>query len=57
VGLGSDFDGATLCRGLESGEKYPALTDAMLARGYPEDVIRGILGENFRRVFVRVLPS
>lgn len=57
VGLGSDYDGATLCRGLESGEKYPALTDAMLARGYTEDVIGGILGENFRRVFIRVLPS
>ncbi|MCS7039701.1 MAG: dipeptidase [Caldilineales bacterium] len=56
VGLGSDYDGATICRGLESGEKYPVLTDAMLARGYPEDVICGILGENFRRVFVRVLP-
>jgi membrane dipeptidase len=57
VGLGSDFDGAVVCRGLESGDKYPALTEAMLARGYPEAVIRGILGENFRRVFGQVLPA
>lgn len=57
VGIGSDFDGADICRGLESGEKYPQITDALLARGYPEDAVRGILGENLRRIFRQVLPA
>lgn len=57
VGLGSDYDGATICQGLESGEHYPVITDALLALGYPEEVIRSILGENLRRVFHQVLPA
>ncbi|MBX7237134.1 MAG: dipeptidase [Caldilineales bacterium] len=57
VGLGSDYDGATICRGLESGERYPLVTEALLARGYPETTIRAILGENLRRVFRQVLPA
>ena len=31
-------------------EQLPELVDLMLARGYPEKAIRGILGENFLRV-------
>ncbi len=56
VGLGSDFDGWTLPDDLDSGEKYPRITDGLLAWGYSEDAIRKILGENFRRVFKQVLP-
>ncbi len=57
VGLGSDYDGATICRGLESGERYPLVTEALLSLGYSETTIRGILGENLRRVFRQVLPA
>ncbi|MER9581202.1 membrane dipeptidase [Mesorhizobium sp. M0276] len=31
-------------------EQLPELTDLLLAKGYPESAIRGILGENFLRV-------
>ncbi len=56
VGLGSDYDGWTLPTDLDSGEKYPRITDGLLARGYPEETICKILGENFRRVFTQILP-
>ena len=57
VGLGSDFDGCTPPPDLNSGEKYPRITDGLLARGYAEEAIVNILGANFRRVFSQILPS
>ena len=56
VGLGSDFDGCHPPQELNSGEKYPAITAGLLRRGYSPQDIRKILGENFRRVFLEVLP-
>lgn len=56
VGLGSDFDGTDLPPELSGADKYPQVTDGLLARGYADEAIRGILGENFRRVFAQVLP-
>lgn len=50
VGLGSDFDGATMPIGMEDCSKLPKLTEAMLRRGYSESDIRKILGENTLRV-------
>jgi membrane dipeptidase len=50
VGLGSDFDGAVMPRGMEDCTKLPKLTEAMLRRGYSEDDIRKILGGNILRV-------
>ncbi|MFZ0818483.1 MAG: membrane dipeptidase, partial [Candidatus Acidiferrales bacterium] len=50
VGLGSDFDGATMPLGMEDCSKLPKLTEAMLRRGYSEADIRKILGENTLRV-------
>jgi len=50
VGLGSDFDGAVMPRGMEDCSKLPKLTEAMLRRGYSEDDIRKILGGNILRV-------
>jgi membrane dipeptidase len=40
--------------GLEHPGKLPALTQALLARGYGEAEIRGILGMNFLRFFRQV---
>ena len=36
VGLGSDFDGASMPFGMEDCSKLPKLTAALLARGYSE---------------------
>ena len=56
VGLGSDFDGVgdTLPVGLEDVAAYPNLVDGLLERGYSEDEIRLVLGENLLRVWERV---
>jgi membrane dipeptidase len=50
VGLGSDFDGATMPEGLEDVSKLPKITEALLRRGYSEPDIRKILGENTLRL-------
>jgi membrane dipeptidase len=50
VGLGSDFDGATMPLGLEDASKLPRITDALLKKGYPEEDVRKILGGNLLRV-------
>lgn len=41
-------------QGLERIECVPAFTRGLVARGYSDDDIRGILGENFMRVFEQV---
>ena len=52
VGLGSDFDGGiTLPEGLRDISQLPNITYELLRRGYSEEDIRKILGENFLRAF------
>jgi membrane dipeptidase len=50
VGLGSDFDGASMPFGMEDCSKLPKLTAALLARGYSETDVEKILGGNVLRV-------
>jgi membrane dipeptidase len=51
VGIGSDFDGVfALPQGMEDCSKLPALTAALLARGYEEDDLAKVLGKNVLRV-------
>jgi membrane dipeptidase len=50
VGLGSDFDGADMPDGMEDCSKLPKITEALLRKGYSEDDIRKILGENTLRI-------
>ena len=50
VGLGSDFDGANMPYGMEDASKLPKITDALLKKGYSEDDVKKILGENTLRV-------
>ena len=50
VGLGSDFDGATMPFGMQDVSHIPQITDALLKKGYSESDIRKILGENTLRV-------
>jgi membrane dipeptidase len=54
VGLGSDFDGATMPFGMEDATKLPQITEALLRKGYSEDDVRKILGENTLRVMAEV---
>ena len=51
VGIGTDFDGvACVPKGLESYDKFPALTWALLEKGYSADDIKKIYGGNLLRV-------
>jgi membrane dipeptidase len=54
VGLGSDFDGATMPLGMEDASKLPKITDALLKKGYSEADIEKILGGNTLRVMEQV---
>ena len=54
VGLGSDFDGATMPTGMEDCSKLPKITDALMRKGYSDSDIRKILGENILRVMESV---
>ncbi len=55
VGLGSDFDGVTeVPVGLEDVSGYPNLIAELLKKGYSEQDIRKIAGENFLRVWAEV---
>ncbi|XP_038078089.1 dipeptidase 1-like isoform X2 [Patiria miniata] len=52
VGLGSDYDGVgTLPTGLEDVSKFPDLIAALIDRGWTEEQIKKLLGENLLRVF------
>ncbi|HYH57035.1 MAG TPA: dipeptidase, partial [Anseongella sp.] len=52
VGLGSDFDGiGSLPKGLDDVSDFSKITEALKERGYSDEDIRKILGENFLRVF------
>ena len=54
VGIGADFDGANdLPEGAQDVSMLPNITYELLRRGYSEQDIRKILGENFLRVFAQ----
>jgi len=51
VGIGTDFDGVgCVPEGLDDVSKFPNLTRALLAKGYPADDIRKIYGGNTLRL-------
>jgi len=50
VGLGSDFDGASMPDGMDDVTHLPQITEALLKKNYSEADIRKILGENTLRV-------
>jgi len=54
VGLGSDFDGASMPDGMEDVSQLPKITEALLRRGYSDADIRKILGGNLLRVMEEV---
>ena len=50
VGLGSDFDGASMPAGMDDASMLPKITAGLLARGYADGDVKKILGENLLRV-------
>jgi membrane dipeptidase len=52
IGIGSDYDGVPgLPEGMNGAEDHVLITYEMLRRGYSEQDILKVLGENFMRVF------
>lgn len=55
VGLGSDFEGVpNVAQGLDNVSKLPNLTKTLVERGYSDQEIKKILGENFLRIIQEV---
>jgi membrane dipeptidase len=54
VGLGSDFDGATMPIGMEDASKLPKLTTALMEKGYSAADVEKVLGGNILRVMEQV---
>lgn len=54
VGIGSDFDGATMPVGMEDCTALPKITEGLLRRGYSAEDIEKILGGNLLRVMEAV---
>lgn len=57
VGLGSDFDGATMPDDVRDAALLPNLIDAMRARGYDDALLRRVAYENWLRVLERTWGS
>lgn len=55
IGIGGDYDGVErFPEGLEDVSKYPSLIEELLRRGWNETELKGVLRENFLRVFREV---
>jgi membrane dipeptidase len=51
VGIGSDYDGATMPQGLEDTSTFPALLAELSRRGWTEAELRKLAGENVLRAW------
>ncbi len=54
VGLGSDFDGTTVPDGMDDVSMLPKITGALLEKGYSEQDVKNIMGENILRLLETV---
>lgn len=55
AGLGSDFYGFAMAPAdLQHAGQFPNLTEQMVRRGYDDQTIRNVLGENYLRIFEQV---
>ncbi len=58
IALGSDFDGIEeTAPGLDDCRCFPMITAGLVKRGYKEDEIKGIMGENMLRLMEKVWRS
>lgn len=55
VGIGTDFDGGGGLRDCRDASELPNITAELLRRGYSKDDLRKIWGDNFMRVFKKVI--
>ncbi len=55
VGIGTDFDGGGGLRDCRDASELPNITAELLRRGYSRDDLSKIWGENFMRVFGKVI--
>jgi membrane dipeptidase len=56
VGLGADFYGTRDAPAeVRTVADFPRITEALLRRGHSDEIVRGILGENFLRLYERVV--
>ncbi len=53
VGIGSDYDGATMPEGLDDTSTFPALFAELSRRGWSEEDLRKLAGENILRAWGR----
>lgn len=54
VGIGSDFDGASLVEDMKDSSEFYKITEELIKRGYNEEEIKKILGKNMIRVLKEV---
>ena len=54
VGLGSDFDGTTVPDGMDDVSMLPKISAALLDKGYSEQDVKNVLGENILRLLEKV---
>ena len=61
VGIGTDMDGGLgreqIPREIETSADLPRLADALCSAGFPDEAVRGIMGENWLRFFASALPK
>jgi membrane dipeptidase len=56
AGLGADFYGTRHAPAeVQTVADFPRITEELLRRGYSDEVVRGILGENFLRLYQQVV--
>ena len=53
-GLGSDFDGTTVPDGMDDVSMLPKISAALLDKGYSEQDVKNVLGENILRLLEKV---
>lgn len=55
VGLGADLNFSSIPRGMEDCTKYPWITEELVRRGYSDEEIKKVLGENVLRLMEEVI--
>lgn len=61
VGIGTDMDGGLgreqIPREIETSADLPRVADALSAAGFSDEAVRGVMGKNWMRFFIKALPA